>query len=417
MLLPKGFYNYKESANLTDENVEVITDDTNVNIDELYANGTYFSPFELNDSIKLLFDELCTVFRISTQTNDYVKLTSGELKLKEEYSDKRHIVLVSEGMVYFSAEITEDTVLTTRSDSKNTYDIEAVNLAQKQIIIREKFALKFSDLLTCERFSSVIDESRDICKKAKYQTNGHHSSFGFGLFGNSSEPVSFASMISNESSGFKDNAGKTFAGAGKSLFGAASKSAEYAEAGDQSADPSTEESSIYVEPIVQLETVQTASGEESEWVCFNHRCKLYIFDSTTKKWKERGVGEMKLLRHKENTSARIVMRRDQVHKLCANHYLLPSTKLEPFKSKENTVTWSAVGDVSNGDPEDCVLAARFKNETILSDFREKFQALCNKEGVQPIVDCDRESVPAGVTGQLVGSCDPALAKSLSQVKI
>jgi len=50
------------------------------------------------------------------------------------------------------------------------------------------------------------------------------------------------------------------------------------------------------------------------------RAKLFKFDSDSKEWKERGTGDVKLLKHKENGKTRLVMRRDKTLKVCANHY-------------------------------------------------------------------------------------------------
>ena len=55
---------------------------------------------------------------------------------------------------------------------------------------------------------------------------------------------------------------------------------------------------------------QVKTGEENEEILFEERCKLFRWDKD--QWKERGLGTMKLLRHKSSAKARLVMRREQV---------------------------------------------------------------------------------------------------------
>lgn len=50
------------------------------------------------------------------------------------------------------------------------------------------------------------------------------------------------------------------------------------------------------------------------------RAKLFKFDRDSREWKERGTGDVRLLKHKENQKTRLVMRRDKTLKVCANHY-------------------------------------------------------------------------------------------------
>lgn len=42
------------------------------------------------------------------------------------------------------------------------------------------------------------------------------------------------------------------------------------------------------------------TGEEDEEVVFNERAKLFRYNVDTKEWKERGVGQIKLLHHPVN---------------------------------------------------------------------------------------------------------------------
>jgi hypothetical protein len=49
------------------------------------------------------------------------------------------------------------------------------------------------------------------------------------------------------------------------------------------------------------------------------RAKLFRFDTTASEWKERGTGDVRLLKHKVTSKIRLVMRRDKTLKVCANH--------------------------------------------------------------------------------------------------
>lgn len=68
------------------------------------------------------------------------------------------------------------------------------------------------------------------------------------------------------------------------------------------------------------EKVDTKTNEELEEQTFKMRAKLFKFDRESKEWKERGTGDVRLLKHKENGKVRLVMRRDKTLKVCANHY-------------------------------------------------------------------------------------------------
>jgi Ran-binding protein 1 len=68
------------------------------------------------------------------------------------------------------------------------------------------------------------------------------------------------------------------------------------------------------------DVVEVKTGEEVEEQVFKMRAKLFKFDPESKEWKERGTGDVRLLKHKENLKTRLVMRRDKTLKVCANHY-------------------------------------------------------------------------------------------------
>ena len=62
------------------------------------------------------------------------------------------------------------------------------------------------------------------------------------------------------------------------------------------------------------------TNEEQEEQVFKMRAKLFRFDRESREWKERGTGDVRLLKHRENRKTRLVMRRDKTLKVCANHY-------------------------------------------------------------------------------------------------
>lgn len=124
-------------------------------------------------------------------------------------------------------------------------------------------------------------------------------------------------------------------------------------------------------PIVKLAEVEVVTGEENEEAVFKQRCKLYRFVSDTKEWKEKGTGEIKVLKHKTNNMYRILMRRDQVLKLCANHRITHDLKLEIYAEKQ--VRWHAQDYSEGSEGVHELLAAKFRNEEEAKKFKEEVE--------------------------------------------
>eukprot|EP00126_Sphaerothecum_destruens_P015793 Sdes_comp9838_c0_seq1m1380 len=89
-----------------------------------------------------------------------------------------------------------------------------------------------------------------------------------------------------------------------------------------------ENADIHFEPIISLPKVDVKTLEEEEETIFKVRAKLFRYDKPSSQWKERGTGEVKLLEHKQKHLIRLLMRRDKTLKICANHYLNDTMKLE-----------------------------------------------------------------------------------------
>jgi len=146
-----------------------------------------------------------------------------------------------------------------------------------------------------------------------------------------------------------------------------------AEGGDDDDKVEEEEADVHFEPVVHLtEKVDTKTNEEAEEQTFKMRAKLFKFDRESREWKERGTGDVRLLKHKENGKTRLVMRRDKTLKVCANHYIVPDMKLSPNVGSDRSWVWNAAADVSEGEPEAATLAIRFGNSENANLFKEGF---------------------------------------------
>jgi Ran-binding protein 1 len=67
-----------------------------------------------------------------------------------------------------------------------------------------------------------------------------------------------------------------------------------------------------------------------------------------KTWKERGVGEFKLLKHKENSRIRCLMRQEKTMKVIVNHFCDPRIVLTPNVGNDKSWVWVAF-DFSDGE--------------------------------------------------------------------
>uniref|UniRef100_A0A673IFZ0 RanBD1 domain-containing protein n=1 Tax=Sinocyclocheilus rhinocerous TaxID=307959 RepID=A0A673IFZ0_9TELE len=134
-----------------------------------------------------------------------------------------------------------------------------------------------------------------------------------------------------------------------------------------------EEDGPHFEPIVPLpDKVDVKTGEEEEEEMFCKRAKLFRFDSESKEWKERGIGSIKILKHKTSGKVRLLMRREQVLKICANHYITADMALKPNAGSDKSWVWYAM-DYADEMPRTEQLAIRFKTADEAALFKVKFE--------------------------------------------
>jgi len=94
---------------------------------------------------------------------------------------------------------------------------------------------------------------------------------------------------------------------------------------------SSSSSSFFLSSSAAAAAVPTAVAHHFH--LFVRRAKLFRFDRGAKEWKERGTGDVRLLKNKDSQKIRLVMRRDKTLKVCANHLgtitLLHSPEISP----------------------------------------------------------------------------------------
>ncbi|XP_026803097.3 RANBP2-like and GRIP domain-containing protein 5/6 isoform X2 [Pangasianodon hypophthalmus] len=211
---------------------------------------------------------------------------------------------------------------------------------------------------------SVSNTSNDDC----LLITGKQNAFSFADLAKSSQ--------GNFQFGQKDPSFKGFAGAGEQLFTSFLQSQKADTSVDQEEEDmyKTEENDdIQFEPVVKMpEKVDLVTGEEDEECLYTIRVKLFRFDNETHQWKERGVGNLKLLKNNQNGRLRVLMRREQVLKVCANHWITTTMNLKPLSGSDRAWVWLA-NDFSDGDPKLEQLAAKFKTPELAEEFKQKFE--------------------------------------------
>lgn len=132
--------------------------------------------------------------------------------------------------------------------------------------------------------------------------------------------------------------------------------------------------------------IELATNEEDETEMLKLRAKLYRYDTSSNpaEWKERGTGEVKLLKHKTKNTVRVVMRRDKTLKICANHFVTPWMELKPNCGSDRAWVWSVLADYADEQLKAELFAIRFANAENASLWKEAF------EKAQKIVGSDCE---------------------------
>lgn len=219
---------------------------------------------------------------------------------------------------------------------------------------------------------------------------------------------SFAELAKSSGGSFqfgtKDPDFKGFSGAGEQVFSSLQETPTKAETSKNQEDDgmykTEDHDDIQFEPVVQMpEKVDLVTGEEDEQVLYSQRVKLFRFDTSTSQWKERGVGNLKFLKNDTNGRLRVLMRREQVLKVCANHWITTTMNLKPLAGSDKAWIWMA-NDFSDGDAKLEQLAAKFKTTELAEEFKQKFEE-CQRLLLDIPLQTPHKLVDTGRTAHLI----------------
>ncbi|XP_074633716.1 E3 SUMO-protein ligase RanBP2-like isoform X4 [Acropora palmata] len=231
----------------------------------------------------------------------------------------------------------------------------------------------FDQLTFSSSFSQESTVTRDKTEVPKESTSAGH------VFGQSASfgQLTFSSLGQNSvafSQSKPKDVHKPFQGTGTQLFAGLNQKAE-----------GQNDDELHFEPIIPLpEEIEVVTGEEGLDVLFSERAKLYRFDADTGQWKERGIGEMKLLRHPTSGMGRVLMRREQIKKLCANHNITSAMELKPNVGSDRSWVWYTAADYAEGGAKAENLAVKFKTAEGAKKFKEVFDEVKDPSSKKPI---------------------------------
>ena len=220
-----------------------------------------------------------------------------------------------------------------------------------------------------------IDGTHLVSQDQECELNYHScdQSTSLDVFGSTSKfsVADFAELAASESSSTPfsqlhySSPLHAFSGAGEALF---EKHVERVD--DLGAD------GAHFKALVSLPEIDVKTGEESEEVLFTNRAKLFRFDATVSQWKERGIGDIKLLRNVHTNKVRILMRRDQILKVCCNHFITSDMSLLAYQ--ERSVMWFTLNDFADEVPRPEKFAVKFKSAEIVQMFKQVFESCVSR---------------------------------------
>merc|ERR1719505_166941 len=253
--------------------------------------STKTQPLKKDEDFTVLFEDSAKLFCFRSNESKFVATGTGTFRIVQEKNTKQsRIIMYRERVLTICANhaISREMNASVKDGSKTTWVWQTPADMSEGSPTAQVFAAKFKNIEIGENFASVFEkcskeasEAPQASPKITSFSNTDNSSAREAqtvtestsprLFsGFKSSGLSFTSFGSGTPSGFENNvSGKTFSGAGATLFGGSAKNSVNH---DESSENVMEEQDIYVEPLVQLQSIKTSTGEEEEKIVFKERC-------------------------------------------------------------------------------------------------------------------------------------------------
>ena len=160
--------------------------------------------------------------------------------------------------------------------------------------------------------------------------------------------------------------------AGTGGFGGFTGAAPKKDDEEDDAPADEEECAAEFAPVVQLDEVEVKSGEEDEVVLLDVKCKLYRFVQEANEWKERGVGQSKVLQHTTSKRCRYLMREEKTLKIRANHLIMPGTQIQEHGGNEKALVFNCV-DFADEEMRPELFCVRFASAERAQEFKRAYE--------------------------------------------
>ena len=103
--------------------------------------------------------------------------------------------------------------------------------------------------------------------------------------------------------------------------------------GESANESSAENDDAHAPQEAQLDLVSGGPGEENEDALFSVKAKAMVYDTQKKQWITKGLGPLRVLKHRETSATRILMRQDPNGRVVMNASLLKDLKYENPQEK------------------------------------------------------------------------------------